>query len=101
MAAIIEREQGERESAEFISDQLRRRPSVRGLDFLIRLNLSGTAGETRDNLLILRDLTGKLLEGKPVYRCSNCGFGTRTHHWLCPSCKKWNTVKPIHGVAAE
>lgn len=101
LASVIEQEEGERAAAAFMSDQLRQRPSVRGLDCLIRLNLSGTAGEVRDNLMILRDLTGMLLQGKPVYRCSNCGFGARSHHWQCPSCKNWKSVKPIHGVAAE
>ncbi len=101
LAELILGEQGRQPAAEFISDQLRKRPSVRGLAYLIGLNLHDTEGQQRDNLLILQDLTSKLLEGKPVYRCNQCGFGTRSLHWHCPSCKRWNSVKPIHGVAGE
>ncbi len=101
LAELILVEEGRQQAAEFISAQLRQRPSVRGLAYLIGLNLHDTEGLQRDNLLILQDLTSKLLEGKPVYRCNQCGFGTRSLHWQCPSCKRWNSVKPIHGVAGE
>ena len=43
----------------------------------------------------------KPLEGKAAYRCTRCGFGARAHHWQCPSCKSWGSVKPIHGVAGD
>ena len=46
-------------------------------------------------------LTRKLLEGQAVYRCTRCGFGAKAHHWQCPSCKSWGSVRPIHGVVGE
>ncbi|MEM9305353.1 MAG: lipopolysaccharide assembly protein LapB [Pseudomonadota bacterium] len=101
LAERIEAAEGRRAAADFMGQQLKIRPSVRGLDYLIGLNLSDSKGEARENLLILRELTSKLLQGKPVYRCNNCGFGARSHHWQCPSCKTWNSVKPIHGVSGE
>ena len=101
LAEFIQQDQGRQQAAEFIGDQLRQRPSVRGLGYLIGINLFDSTGDARENLLILRDLTSKLLEGKPVYRCNNCGFGIRTLHWQCPGCKHWNSVKPIHGVSGE
>ena len=29
------------------------------------------------------------------YRCTNCGFSTRRFIWHCPSCKLWETLRPI------
>lgn len=29
------------------------------------------------------------------YRCSNCGYSTQRFIWHCPSCKLWETVRPI------
>lgn len=101
LAELIEQRDGRRAAAEFIGQQLKIRPSVRGLDYLIGLNLSESEGDARENLLILQELTSRLLQGKPIYRCNNCGFGARAHHWQCPSCKLWNSVKPIHGVSGE
>lgn len=92
---------GERAGINFLTSQLRLRPSVRGLMALIDATMDKIEGEARENFLILRDLTRKLLEGQAMYRCSRCGFGAKAHHWQCPSCKSWATIRPIHGVASE
>ncbi|HUQ51766.1 MAG TPA: hypothetical protein VM692_06060, partial [Gammaproteobacteria bacterium] len=35
------------------------------------------------------------------YRCSNCGYSTQRFIWHCPSCKSWETVRPIQSVPLE
>ena len=35
------------------------------------------------------------------YRCSNCGYSTQRFIWHCPSCKLWETVRPIQSVPLE
>ena len=35
------------------------------------------------------------------YRCSNCGYSTQRFIWHCPSCKQWETVRPIQSVQLE
>jgi lipopolysaccharide biosynthesis regulator YciM len=37
----------------------------------------------------------------PGYRCQRCGFGARAHHWQCPGCKSWGSIKPVHGAVSE
>jgi lipopolysaccharide assembly protein B len=101
LARMYASTRGEQAAIEFLTRQLRQRPSVRGLMSLIGATLHKSQGEARENLLILQDLTRKLIEGQAMYRCSRCGFGAKAHHWQCPSCKTWGSVRPIHGVAGE
>ncbi len=101
LAELLRQSQGEQSAVEFISTQLNERPSVRGLERLIELNLASSIGVARDNLLTLRNLVGKLLEDKPVYQCEHCGFSGKSMYWQCPGCKYWSTLKPIQGVAGE
>jgi lipopolysaccharide biosynthesis regulator YciM len=101
LAGIISREQGDQSAADFIAVELGKRPSVRGLARFIDLSLSGSSGSARDNLLILKNMTDKLLENRLVYKCNDCGFTGKTLHWQCPGCKHWNSIKPIHGVEGE
>ncbi len=101
LARLYRQRDGERAAIDFLTTQLRLRPSVRGLMALIDATMDKIDGEARENFLILRDLTRKLLEGQAMYRCSRCGFGAKAHHWQCPSCKSWSTIRPIHGVASE
>jgi lipopolysaccharide biosynthesis regulator YciM len=35
------------------------------------------------------------------YRCGNCGYSTQRFIWHCPSCKLWETVRPIQSVPLE
>jgi lipopolysaccharide biosynthesis regulator YciM len=35
------------------------------------------------------------------YRCTNCGYSTQRFIWHCPSCKLWETVRPIHSFQFE
>jgi lipopolysaccharide biosynthesis regulator YciM len=101
LADLVRQTQGEQIAAQFISAQLHEQPSVRGLERLIELNLAGSNGVARDNLLTLKSLAGKLLEDKPVYQCEHCGFSGKSIHWQCPGCKHWSTLKPIQGVVGE
>ena len=101
LAKLFASTRGEGIAIEFLTRQLRQRPSVRGLMTLIVTDLHRSEGPARDNLLVLQDLTRRLLEGQAAYRCTRCGFGAKSHHWQCPSCKTWGSVRPLHGVAGE
>ncbi len=86
---------------DFVSVQLGRYPSIRGLNQLIQWHLESTHGIVRDKLNMLLDITTKFLHNKPIYRCGHCGFSGKLLHWLCPSCKQWGRVKPIHGLEGD
>lgn len=101
LAELLREQKGEPEAAVFIAEQLRKRPSVRGLDRLIELSLAYAEGAARDNLLTLKELTRRLLEEKPIYKCRQCGFTGKVLHWQCPTCKSWSSVKPIQGVEGD
>ena len=101
LAELIEAEEGTRAAAEFLTAYLRQRPSIRGLERMIHLDLQTSEGAGREDLLLLRDLTAQLLEDRPRYRCHNCGFEAKALHWQCPGCKEWNRIKPIQGVEGE
>lgn len=101
LADLIRQEEGEKAAAHFVGDRLRIRPSVRGLHKLIDLTLVDSRGAAKKNLLALQELTRRLLDEAALYRCNQCGFGARSHHWQCPSCKSWDSVKPVSGVSGS
>ncbi len=101
LARLIHDQQGSSTALDFVVKQLRVRPSLRGLDHFIDMSLPEANGEARENFLLLKDITSQLLKNRPIYKCSECGFTGKTLHWQCPSCKLWNTVKPIQGIEGE
>lgn len=86
-------------AADFLSQHLHKHPSIRGLQRLLELNIL-PAGNTGYIPLIQTSIE-QLLKNKPIYQCSHCGFKGKSLHWQCPSCKQWNTIKPIQGIDGE
>lgn len=101
LTMLIEELQGEEEAVKYISSELKLRPTVRGVDKLIEYAITRADGVIRDNLVTIKEMTEKLLESNPVYKCIQCGYDVRNMHWHCPSCKQWSTIKPVHGVEGE
>lgn len=97
----IKKQQGDWAAINFIAEQMRKSPSLRGLDRLIELYLAISQGDTKDKLLLLKDLVATLLTDKPSYRCTECGFSASNLYWHCPGCKHWSSVRPVHGVAGK
>lgn len=101
LAELLQHYHSDEEAEAFIENYLQQRPSLRGMDRLIDINIKHAKDPIKDKLHILKSVTSKLLENKPIYHCQVCGFSGKTLHWQCPGCKHWNTVKPIHGVEGE
>jgi lipopolysaccharide biosynthesis regulator YciM len=101
LSDLVRQLEGEQSGAYVLSEYLKKRPSVKGLDRLISLQMSHASGEEKDNLGILQAFTQKLIKDKPIYRCDECGFDGKTLHWKCPTCKTWGSVRPIQGLEGE
>jgi lipopolysaccharide assembly protein B len=98
LTRMVEAEEGAGAARAYLAQQLKDRPSVRGEAALIDLTLMESADPVA-TLHDLKQITDQLLVRNPSYRCSRCGFGARSHHWQCPSCKEWGTVKPLLNYA--
>ena len=101
VAQLLEAESKDEEAAKLIAGYLRDRPSLKGLEHLIKLHVQHSSGPAQDNLKLLHMLVIKLIDKKPVYQCIGCGFSGKTLFWHCPSCKEWDSIKPILGIEGE
>lgn len=95
LTELIESDEGPQASQEFLARQLVQRPSVRGQSVLLDKAFEHPVVDPGDTLKAIKQITDQLLVRSANYRCGNCGFGARSHHWQCPSCKHWGSVKPL------
>lgn len=98
LTQLMEAQDGVGPARTYLGRQLKDRPSVRGEAALIDLTLT-EGSDPQATLQDLKHITDQLLVRNPSYRCTRCGFGAKTHHWQCPSCKEWGTVKPLLNYA--
>lgn len=101
LAKTIEREQGEGAAEDFLAKEIRRHPTVPGLRHLAEIGQRRAGDDIRPLLGAIAEVSERMLDHGSGYRCKRCGFGARSHHWQCPSCKGWDTLRPQHRLLAE
>jgi lipopolysaccharide biosynthesis regulator YciM len=70
---------------------------------LIDVNEIKSAGSEQKRAILER-IAGalrKLALSSARYRCTNCGYSTQRFIWHCPSCKLWETVRPVQRFQLE
>jgi lipopolysaccharide biosynthesis regulator YciM len=101
LAGFLRKHHNDFAAIEFITEQMTHYPSLRGLSYLTELYIDNSEGDTKKKFLLLQELIKKFLIDKPIYRCVHCGFSSKNLYWHCPSCKHWNSVKPILGLEGD
>ncbi len=79
---------------QLVSDELRRTPTLLGLDKLLEARLMKAQPEVRPELSLVKNLVHGYAQKLARYQCSRCGFKARQFYWQCPGCSQWETYPP-------
>ncbi|MBU1425821.1 MAG: lipopolysaccharide assembly protein LapB [Gammaproteobacteria bacterium] len=77
-----------------VRNELKRNPTLLGLDKLLEARLLDMVGERRADLELVKDLIFQRTRGLAMYRCAHCGFKARQFYWHCPACHSWESYSP-------
>jgi lipopolysaccharide biosynthesis regulator YciM len=91
--AVLELE-GVDAANQMVSDELRRTPTLLGLDKLLEARLMDAPPAMRPELSMVKNLVHGYTQKLARYQCSHCGFKARQYYWQCPGCSKWGTYPP-------
>lgn len=95
LADWLMRQEGEAAALRFLERELRDYPTLLGLRRLVEIKLKRGEGAEYADLRALHCVSTQMLNGAARYRCANCGFVVKSLLWCCPSCQRWNTIKPL------
>src|SRR3954451_4872299 len=98
--AILERD-GPGRANELVRDELRKTPTLLGLDKLLEAQLLEAPLERRRDLELIRNLVHQHTRSLALYRCDSCGFKARHFYWHCPACHGWETYPPRRSEERE
>jgi lipopolysaccharide biosynthesis regulator YciM len=87
-------QQGTEAAYRLVRDELRRHPTLLGLDKLLEAQLLEAPIERRRDLELIKELVYQHTRGLAMYKCDNCGFRARQFYWHCPACAAWETYSP-------
>ena len=77
-----------------VKEELRRNPTLLGLDKLLEAQIQVAPAERRADLELVKNLVHSHTRRLARYRCENCGFKARQFFWHCPGCGGWETYPP-------
>ena len=77
-----------------VRDELRRNPTLLGLDKLLEAQILVVPPERRSDLELIKNLIHNHTRRVARYRCDACGFKARQFYWRCPGCGGWETYPP-------
>jgi len=86
--------QGPEAAYKLVKDELRRNPTLLGLDKLMEAQILAAPPERRQDLELVKNLIHGHTQRLARYRCENCGFKARQFYWQCPACGGWETYPP-------
>ena len=52
-------------------------------------------GSAKDSIRRITRALRQLARRNPTYRCQSCGFSGSMLFWQCPTCKSWDSTRPI------
>jgi len=86
--------EGAEMACQLVRDEVRRNPTLLGMDKLLEAQLLVAPAERRPDLELMKNLIHNHTRGVARYRCDNCGFKARQFYWRCPGCGGWETYPP-------
>ncbi|QOL49607.1 lipopolysaccharide assembly protein LapB [Massilia litorea] len=91
--AVIELD-GVEAAKQLVLDELRRNPTLLGLDKLLEARLMDAPAHIWEELSMVKNLIHGYTAKLARYQCGHCGFKARQYYWQCPGCSRWETYPP-------
>ncbi len=79
---------------EFLEKILKRSPSFDVFEFALRF-LKSEPDQLAETWASFSDFLKSMQSKKIEFICSNCGYGSHSIQWNCPSCNHWSTMKAV------
>jgi lipopolysaccharide biosynthesis regulator YciM len=86
--------QGTEPAYRLARDELRRMPTLLGLDKLLEAQMLEAPLDRRRDLELVKELVNQHTRSLAMYKCDVCGFRARQYYWHCPGCAEWETYSP-------
>jgi lipopolysaccharide biosynthesis regulator YciM len=82
-------------------EELRRNPTLPGLDKFLEAQLLEATDERRGDVQLVKNLVQSHSARFAYYQCVQCGFKARQFYWHCPACGNWESFPPRRHAERE
>lgn len=99
LSELLEQKDGVEAAQTALYQQVKQYPNMITFHRFIFYQMKETEdGRGKENLLLLYKMVGNHIQKGFQYRCLNCGYQSYRLMWQCPSCRQWESIKPLHSI---
>lgn len=96
---LIEEKDGVVAAQNKLYQRINQNPSTFLFHRLIQYQMESLeSGRGKESLAQLHKMVGERIKQGFDYSCRSCGYQTHKLLWNCPSCRKWESIKPLNGI---
>ncbi|MDP8163084.1 lipopolysaccharide assembly protein LapB [Pasteurella skyensis] len=98
LAELIESKDGELAAKSKLYQQISKHPDMITFQRFIEYQINEVEGTGKKSLMLLHKMVGETITQRFKYHCINCGYQGIRLNWFCPSCRNWETIKPVQSL---
>ena len=92
-----------REAAELLLlNAIKERPNIKLYSAYMGLRSQEQSDASdSESIMQLKSLIDAQIARHSVYSCTRCGFESSMMFWQCPSCRRWDTMRPKRAIDSD
>ena len=99
---VVYKTQGNEEAQKLYLSFINERPNIKLFSAYMgfRTNCQSTQGES-ETVMQLKSIIDARIASNHKFSCSSCGFESSMMFWQCPSCRRFDTIRPKHSLDGD
>lgn len=101
LVRITEQQAGSADAEAMLLNYLHEKPNLKLFSTLMELRSHKLEARENTALMQLKSLIDAQVAQSSRFVCRKCGFESSVMFWQCPSCRKWGSLNPKHGIDGD
>lgn len=101
LASVVEQTSGRDDAEVMLLSFIKEKPNLKLFSALMQLRSHDNSPATNEAIMQLKSLIDAQIASSHRYACHRCGFQSQLLFWQCPSCRRWDTLKPVRGLDGD
>lgn len=101
LVKVVAETSGNEDAETLLLSYIKDKPNLKLFSALMALRSKDGEPSANQAILQLKSLVDAQIAANYVYTCPHCGFESKMLFWQCPSCKRWESLKPKVGLDGD
>ncbi len=101
LVKTVEQQSGYEDAEALLLSYTKTKSNMKLFSALLELRSHGADAASNESIMQIKSLLDAQIAINNKYCCPNCGFESKILFWQCPSCRRWESLKPKTGLDGD